>query len=158
MAERIVVGISDYKTTQKPSSLLTYALGSCVGVCLRDSLLGCIGMAHILLPDSTLCMGDIHRPKFADTAIPDLLSEMIQMGASRHRLTAKIAGGARLFGSQNTINIGERNVQAVRSALQRLQIPLIAEDTGADYGRTIEFFSVNGQLLIRSVKRPDKII
>ena len=135
------VGISDWKIGKPPDTLVTYALGSCVGICLYDKLRHIAGLSHIMLPDSTTSgEANINRMKYADTAIPDMLAKMTAMGAMKTGITAKIAGGALMFNiASDRFNIGERNVVAVKAALQALRIPIIAQDTGLNYGRTVFF-------------------
>ena len=150
MAKLIVVGISDLKIAKDPDVLITYALGSCVGTCLYDSALRLAGLSHVLLPESSICKEDNNVMKYADTAISELVRKLEAAGASRYRLTAKIAGGAKMFATTGT-SMGDRNVIAVKAELQRLCIPLIGEDTGSNYGRTVEFHPDDGSVLIKSV-------
>ena len=156
MSNLIVVGISDQKIAMMPDVLITYALGSCVGICLYDRVLHIGGLSHVLLPNSSIG-SDGNFMKYADTAIEALLKSMEVKGASRFRMTAKIAGGANMFASTTT-GIGERNVQTVKSELNRLRIRLIAEDTGKDYGRTVEFHTDDGSVIIKSVTKGNKSI
>jgi chemotaxis protein CheD len=153
MSELIKVGISDYAKSHAPGSIVTFALGSCVGICLYDKGLKVGGLSHIMLPDSSLAVkSDRNRMKFADTAIVDLTSGLKCMGAGR--LTAKIAGGAQMFATPAVGamgHIGERNVKAVKTALAKLNIPLLAEDTGKDYGRTVYFDLNTGVRKVQSI-------
>ena len=158
MDNAVVVGISDMNVTTRPGTLITYALGSCVGLCLYDSAVGVAGLSHILLPDSAMCPSDRNVIKFADTAVQALIERMERSGASRRRIVAKMAGGAKLFGGSAGINVGERNVIAVKEQLSRLRIPLVAEDTGRDYGRTVEFLSQDGTLHVKTALRGVKSI
>jgi chemotaxis protein CheD len=106
-----------------------------------------------MLPDSKAITseGTVNRMKFADTAIVDMMNKMISMGASQQKLTARIAGGAVMFETQNNkFNIGERNINAVRKALTELKIPIIAQDVGENYGRTVFFYSQDGRVEIKS--------
>lgn len=157
MDDVITVGISDYKTTKAPSVLVTYALGSCVGVCLYDHVLKIGGMSHIMLPDSkAFAQNEINRMKFADTAIPDMLDALCAMGAARFRITAKIAGGAQMFKVQEDSPIGKigaRNIQSVKDVLKNLRIPILKEDTGADYGRTLYFYAATGEVNVKSLQK-----
>jgi chemotaxis protein CheD len=143
--------------TGRPGVLITYALGSCVGICLYDSLAGVSGLSHILLPDSSICPGDPNHMKFADTAVQALITSMEKAGARRVRLTAKIAGGAKLFGD-STLQIGERNVAAVKAQLARFNIPIVAEDTGLNYGRTVEFHADDGKVFVKTALKGSKAI
>lgn len=141
MNDLIVVGISDYKISTAPHTIATYALGSCVGTSIFDSK-SCIGgLSHIMLPDSTMIRNNEkqNRMKFADTAITDMIDELIKKGADKKNLRAKIAGGANMFEAQVGPfgNIGTRNVESVKKALMQLGVPVIGEDTGANYGRTV---------------------
>lgn len=157
MDQPVVVGISDMKVTTDPGSLITYALGSCVGICLHDPLNGISGLSHVLLPDCSLCPNDTNMAKFANTAVEELVRRMERIGANRFRLTAKIAGGARLFGGADGLQVGERNVASVKAELNRLRIRLVAEDTGADYGRTVEFHT-DGTMIIKTALKGLKTI
>ena len=160
MSEKLVVGISDWNICRRPDSLSTYALGSCVGICLYDKATKIAGLSHIMLPDSTaIADGAKTRPKFADTAIVDMLNAMKSQGALPSGMTAKIAGGAVMFKSASSqFNIGERNVEAVKKVLGQLGIPIIASDTGLDYGRTVTFFAENGTLEVNSASKGKSII
>ncbi len=160
MSEKLVVGISDWKICRSPDSLITYALGSCVGICLYDKTTRIAGLSHIMLPDSTaIADGAKTRPKFADTAIVDMLNAMKSQGALQSGMTAKIAGGAVMFQSASSqFNIGERNVEAVKKVLGQLGIPIIASDTGLNYGRTVTFFAENGSLEVNSASKGKSII
>lgn len=157
MAGLIVVGISDFKIAKAPDVLITYALGSCVGTCLYDSALHLAGLSHILLPESAICKNDNNVMKYADTAIAALVQRMEIAGASRYRLTAKIAGGAKMFASAGT-SMGERNVIAVKAQLQSLGIRLISQDTGSNYGRTVEFHPEDGSVLVKSVMHGNSVL
>lgn len=157
----IIVGISDQKVCRAPDTLTTYALGSCVGICLLDKETGVAGLAHIMLPDSSIMNNgaSFNIFKFADTGIVNLYNEMLHLGARKGKITAKIAGGATMFTiSGNKFNIGERNVSAVRMHLSKLNISVIAQDTGLNYGRTIIFDSASGDLQVKSSIRGYKTI
>lgn len=154
------IGIGDLKVCRVPDVLVTYALGSCVGICLLDSTAKVGGLSHIMLPDSTAGVNGASAPmRFADTAIPLLIREMEKLGASRGRLRAKIAGGATMFAIANDkFNIGDRNVAKVKEMLAKERIPILAEDTGADYGRTLFFYPETGVMEIRAATRGTKML
>lgn len=154
----ITIGISDLNACRAPDVLVTYALGSCVGICLIDSMSGVGGLSHIMLPESTGMSNAATMPmRFADTAIPMLVQKMCSMGANRVRLKAKIAGGAVMFAtSSDKFNIGERNVEAVKKTLGSLRIPIVAEDTGLDYGRTVFFYPETGIMEVKAATRGTK--
>lgn len=155
----VVVGIAQGDIVRPPDVLVTYALGSCVGVCLYDRKTGVAGMAHILLPSYRDARDQSNPYKFADTGCDLLLRSMLMAGADRESVTAKIAGGARMFHTDGkTEGIGTRNVKAVKEALRLLGIRLIAEDTGEDYGRTVILDSTSGRITIKSVKHGVNVI
>jgi len=163
MTNTISVGISDYKTSKAPDTLVTYALGSCVGVALYDPWGHIGGLSHVMLPSSSLrtAGGIDDRMKYADTAIPDLAGELERMGARRGSLVAKLIGGANMFnlkGSSFVDTIGERNVAAARSELMRLGIPIVAEDVGSNYGRTVFFQLDDGKVQIHSFGRNNHML
>jgi chemotaxis protein CheD len=159
--EVVKVGMADLKVTSSPNRLRTTGLGSCVGVTLYDEKLHIVGMAHVMLPSSELSRGQVNVAKFADTAIPELVKQLELAGASRYRLIAKMAGGAQMFafsGQNEMMRIGPRNVEACKEELKKLNIPVIAEDTGGTFGRTIEIDSNTGILYIRTVNQGEKEI
>ncbi|MGI6144215.1 MAG: chemotaxis protein CheD [Peptococcia bacterium] len=161
-SEPIKIGIAELKTAFSPATLFTAGLGSCIGVCLWDPKIKLGGIVHIMLPDSTLGRNHvINKAKYVDTGIRALIDEMLSKGANKRRLVAKIAGGAQMFIMQSNLEmlkIGERNIEAVRNELKHQNIKLISEDVGGNYGRTIEFFTENGQLLVKSIYKGVKII
>ncbi|GLI19219.1 putative chemoreceptor glutamine deamidase CheD [Tepidanaerobacter syntrophicus] len=162
MNTSIRVGMAEYKAAKSPYSLITLGLGSCVGVTLYDNLTKVGGLAHVMLPDSTLSGKKDYNPgKFADTAIDVLIEEMLRLGASKNRMVSKIAGGAQMFqikSENNIMQIGKRNVEAVRNKLNQLNIRIIAEDVEGNYGRTIEFFCEDGRLAVRTIGHGTRIL
>ena len=116
---------------------------------------------RIMLPDSTKMRNNSNIAKFADTGIEELVKRVVKEGASKARLVAKIAGGARMFevsGLSDIGNVGQRNAEASKAKLKELGIRLIAEDTGLNYGRTVELHCDTGEYYIKSVGKPLKII
>ena len=163
MIDTIVIGISDQKISTSPSTLVTYALGSCVGIMLHDSSSHIGGMAHIMLPDSNLMKGQVgmNRMKFADTAIVNMLNAMIALGAIKSNITAKITGGANMFQVSDDFDIGSigtRNVSSVKKVLKELNIPIVAEDTGEDFGRTVFFDLDTGAVRVQALGKDIKEI
>ncbi len=155
----IVVGISDYAIAKSPSVLATFALGSCVGICLYNKQRTVGGLAHIMLPYSnqTANVND-NLKKFADTSIKLLISEFKKYGVNVSDIQAKIVGGAQMFNSSATFNIGERNVKAVKSELQKYNIELVSEETGDKIGRTIYFDIKEAKVEIKSAVRGNMYI
>lgn len=156
-AEIIKVGIADMNIVKVPDLIRTTGLGSCVGVVLYDQAKEMAGMAHIMLPDSSLSRTQpLNKAKFANTAIKELFAVLIQSGAKHTGIKAKIAGGAQMFqfsGGSEMMRIGPRNVEAVLQELKELRIPVIAQDTGGNSGRTIEFNPKTGLMHIRTVNK-----
>ncbi len=162
MSEIIKVGMADLKVCVSPNGVTTLGLGSCVGIALRDPVTKIGGLAHIMLPDSKAIRGsESNISKFADTGIVELVRQMELLGANRKRMTAKLAGGAMMFAFQNKselVRIGDRNVEAAKKTLEQMNIPVLSEDTGATYGRTVIFFPETGDYVIRAVGKPEKVI
>ncbi len=161
MSEMIKVGMADLKLCKSPDAITTLGLGSCVGIAIRDPNSKIGGLAHIMLPDSTKIQNNSHIPKFADTGVAELVRIIVQAGGVRSRLVAKIAGGAQMFAFQNKselVAVGERNVEAVIKILKEMRIPILAQDTGANYGRTVEFYPETGNFIIKAVGRDIKTI
>lgn len=153
----ITIGIGDLKVCRAPDVLVTYALGSCVGVCLLDSAVSVGGLSHIMLPESSGMSAASTPMRFADTALPMLIQQMESMGASKARMQAKIAGGATMFATaSDKFNIGERNIAAVKKILSENHIPIIAQDIGLDYGRTQFFYPETGIMEIRAAAKGNK--
>ncbi len=161
MAEMIKVGMADLNICHSPDAITTLGLGSCVGVVLYDKTKKIAGMVHVMLPDSTKVRQNQNKAKFADTGI-DLLIEMLRKeGANVSALTAKIAGGAQMFAftsNNDMLRVGERNVEAVKEKLKSIGIRILAEDTGLNFGRTVEFFPETGDFVIKSVGKPVRTI
>lgn len=161
MSEVIKVGMADLKVCHSPAAVTTLGLGSCVGISMRDPISGVGGMAHIMLPDSTAFRTVEKIAKFADTGIDELVRQLVANGAARQRLEAKIAGGATMFSyntNSATMRVGEKNVEATVKKLKELNIPILAQDTGETFGRTIIYYPETGDLRIRSVGREEKTI
>ena len=161
MSELIKVGMADLKVCISPDSVTTLGLGSCVGVAIRDPLTKIGGLAHVMLPDSTAIKQNQNIYKFADTGIVELVRLMEEKGAKRARMVAKIAGGAQMFAFQNKsdlVRVGDRNVEASKKKLAELKIPILAEDTGDSYGRTVIFYPETGDYVIRAVGKDEKVI
>jgi chemotaxis protein CheD len=151
----VKVGMADLNIAAQGAVLKTTGLGSCVGLTLFDPICKVAGMAHVMLPSSSIAReSQINLAKYADTAIPELLVRMKAAGARVERMVAKMAGGAQMFalGGSDTLRIGPRNVESCTEMLGKYGIPLKSQDTGGSYGRTVEFDSDKGILVIRSVQ------
>ena len=153
---KLIVGIADMKMAQKGERLITYALGSCIGICLYDPQIKLAAMVHIMLPIN-MEAGRKNTFKYADTGIRETLNQMVAKGAMKERITAKIAGGARMFEvNGGTLgSIGQRNSESVHQVLRRENIRLLWEDVGGKVARTMEFDSATGNGIIRSYGVPE---
>ena len=159
MSDKLVVGIADMKMAQYEGMLVTYALGSCIGICLYDPGLRLAALVHVMLP-LNMETGRRSPMKYADTGIRETLRQMEARGARRSRMVAKIAGGARMFevaGGGSLGNIGQRTIESVHMTLKREGIKLLREDVGGTVARTLLFDAESGEACIRSYGRPELI-
>lgn len=157
----VKVGMADLNVAVSPDRIRTTGLGSCVGVTLYDQVSRIGGMAHVMLPSSSLGKGEVNVAKYADTAIAKLIEDLQKKGANRRRLVAKLAGGAQMFSFSSTsdiMRIGPRNVEACKEILRKEGIRILSEDTGGNCGRTIEMDCATGELHIRTVNQGVKAI
>lgn len=161
MKDIVKVGMADLAVIKNSGTLTTLGLGSCVGVAIYDPVSKVAGLLHLMLPSSKTIRNNSNPAKFADTGMELLLKEVTRQGAKKHRLVCKLAGGAQMFsfGKKNDImKIGERNVIATKEILQDLNIPIISEDTGGNFGRTIELYAETGNLLVKTIGHGTKQI
>lgn len=149
------IGIAGLKVVRAPDKVRT-VLGSCVGVALFDGASKVGGLCHVILPCSKQGQGD--KGKFADTAVDWLLEEVVRDGAVRQRLTAKIGGGASMFGAHVDNGIGERNIQAVKGRLAHHRIRLAAEAVGGLKGRKMMLDPTTGQVEVQIIGAAPEIL
>ncbi|WP_297870346.1 chemotaxis protein CheD [uncultured Oscillibacter sp.] len=159
MENKITIGIADMKMAKDSGMLITYALGSCIGICLYDQRIKLAAMVHIMLP-LNMEPGRKNTFKYADTGIRETLRLMESKGASRARITAKIAGGAKMFevSGGNLGNIGQRNIESVHLNLKKEGIQLLKEDVGGSVARTLLFDPATGLGCVRCYGRKELII
>jgi chemotaxis protein CheD len=158
MAEKEwAVGIAEVKVAQFPDSFVAYGLGSCVGVTLYDRIKKNGGLAHVMLPSSVLFSRGFVPGKYADTAVDQLVQELKALGSASDRLEAKLVGGANMFKNivSHPVPIGVRNGTAVREKLRTLSIPIVGEDLGGEFGRTIQFSLEDGRIKIKKLNQPE---
>lgn len=151
----IRVKVADYAVAGGSTLLITVGLGSCVAIALYDPQVHVGGLAHVLLPSTGMSQDRSNRAKFPSTAVPLLCDRMQALGARIGRVRAKIVGGASMFTSllsASGLQIGERNVVATRAALEHAGIPIIAQEVGGDYGRSVYFHVDDGRLVVKSLK------
>ena len=160
MNNRLVVGIADMKMRQYEGELITYALGSCIGLCFYDPMIKLAALLHVMLP-LNMETGRKHPLKYADTGIRETLRQMEGKGARRGRIVVKIAGGAKMFdvpGGGSLGNIGQRNIESVHLNLKKEGIRLLKEDVGGTAARTLWFDAATGIGYIRSYGKPEGIL
>ncbi len=131
-------------------------LGSCVGVAIYDRVAKTGGMCHVMLPSSKEGRGD--RGKFADTALDWLVEDVVSAGTERSRLTAKITGGASMFGEDIDNGIGNRNINAVKEKLSQLRIRIVAEEVGGNKGRRMTLDPGTGKVQVQVIGAEPKTI
>ena len=161
MPDLIRVGMADYKVGKAPATVISYGLGSCIGISLYDPQTKVGGLLHIMLPDSTQARASDNPAKFADTGLPLLLKDVLALGASKSRLVAKIAGGAQMFAFANAtdvMRVGVRNAEAAKKILKEQGIKLIAEDTGGTSGRTVSIDLNDGTYIVKTISKGEKKI
>lgn len=160
MNSDINVGIGEYYIVSDADNKVLKAtgLGSCVGVFIYDKEKKIGGLAHILLPQSPNHK-DKKSLKYADVALNKLINDLIGKGAKKDNFVAKIVGGAQLYVIENdTLKIGERNIESVEKILKEKQIPILGKDVGGNYGRTMEAYLSNGKVRVTSFKVKEKWI
>jgi len=148
----LVVGISDCKVSGDPEEvLITYALGSCVGVMVYDPQTRIAGLLHFMLPEASVDQAKAAQNPcmFADTGVPELLRQVTQQGAQRRRVSVRIAGGAQVIGGHELFNIGKRNALAARKLLWKEGLLLAGEAIGGEVSRTVRMEVGTGRTLIR---------
>lgn len=158
MSNEVIIKIADLQVAREPAILTTHGLGSCLAIVLYDPEVKAGGLAHVMLPSPELSRQKIKPAKYPQTAIELMVQQMKAMGCHSSRIRAKLAGGATMFAGlllnhrDGGISIGQRNAQEAKRVLQILNIPIVAEDIGGDYGRSVEFILSSGTVLVRSFK------
>ncbi|MCI9353386.1 MAG: chemotaxis protein CheD [Firmicutes bacterium] len=158
--KQLVVGIADMKICRGPGKLITYALGSCIGICFYDPMIRLGGMVHIMLPNN-MEGNNSNVFKYADTGIPATLRKLEVFGGVRARMVCKIAGGAKMFevqGNNSIGNIGQRNIETVKKVLAKEGIRVAREDVGLNYARTLLLDAETGVVLVRSFGRKELVL
>lgn len=153
MKDKVVVQIADMQIAENDDILITYALGSCVGISIYDPILKIGALIHIMLPERKDIFKYDKTYKFADVAIRETLLKLRERGCVISRVECKIAGGANMFKStnQSAINsIGQSNIASVRKNLNKYEIKILKEDVGEDYARTMSLDLINGEVTIKS--------
>jgi len=153
-AKESIVKVAEWGAERGDGVLVTLGLGSCVAIMLYDAGTRAGAMAHVLLPSRSLSRDASNPAKFPETAVPFLIERLSGLGADPRHLVAKLAGGASMFAQLMTpgsIQMGERNIVAARSALRTAAIPIVGEAVGGGSGRSVRFRVKDGSVEIRSV-------
>jgi chemotaxis protein CheD len=155
----IVVNVADFAVAAQCGVIVTSGLGSCVAIVLHDPVNRVAAMAHVLLPDVDYGRPPYNPAKFPPTAVPLLVAEMGRLGATGP-FRGKLVGGARMFGSllSSGVNMGQRNLDAARRALDAAGIPLVAEDVGGEHGRSVFVDVASGAVRVHSLQLGDRVI
>ncbi len=149
---KLIVGVSDMKTSSDPEDLLiTYSLGSCIGVAIYDPTVKVAGLLHYMLPESSLDEAKARKNPFmfADTGIPALFKATYKLGAKKQRMKVVVVGGAQILDQKGFFNIGKRNHMAVRKIFWKNQVMIDHEDVGGNVNRTIRIDIATGQMHIK---------
>lgn len=161
MPKNIIVGVSDMKVSNDPDGILvTYSLGSCIGVAVYDTYVNVGGMLHFMLPESNLdkTKSEINPYMFADTGIPRLFKAAYKFGAKKENMRVIIAGGSQVLDQQGFFNIGKRNQMAVRKMFHRNNVIIDYCDTGGNVNRTIRMSIKNGDTWVKVSGQGEKKI
>ncbi len=148
----IIVGVSDMKVSNDAeASLITYSLGSCIGVAIYDPVVRVGGLLHFMLPDSNLDKAKAEKNPymFADTGIPVLFKSSYKLGAEKKRLRVVVVGGAQVLDQKGFFNIGKRNHMAVRKIFWKNKVMVDYEDVGGNVNRTIRVDIGNGDIWVK---------
>lgn len=154
MEEVIKVGMAELKIAKAPGKIAALGLGSCIAICAYDAVVKVGGIAHVMLPLSSMATGDNNRAKFGDTALPFLLEEIVKMGAERNRLDIKLVGGAEMFmfeTKNERLKIGERNLQVIEDACQKLGLRISSRCVGGNSGKSVTMDLENGEVQVKTI-------
>ncbi len=153
----VSVGLGEICVARDPNLVLVcYGLGSCIGVSAYDPVAKVGGMAHIVLPTSNNGFAETSPTKFANTCIPFLISKMEEENAKPGRLILKIVGGARMIRSINrgsSLDIGERNIEAVTEVINKMGLKIHAKDIGGDWGRCLWLYIASGTTRVKTAEQ-----
>ncbi len=148
-----IIDIADLKISNRPGDILvTYSLGSCVGVAVYDPVVRIGGMIHCMLPLSKVDRNKAQeRPAmFVDTGMQLMLSQLFESGVRKSRLKIAVAGGAHILNDDNLFKIGERNFTVLRKILWKNSMLMNVQDVGGDISRTIRLHVGTGRFTVKS--------
>jgi chemotaxis protein CheD len=155
----LAVGLGEIKVSRDRNDVLVaFGLGSCVGISMYDPVTRVAGLLHAVLPER-INGAEPLSPKYVDSGVMELISQMINAGANRGRLVARMAGGANMLitpGLSKTFDIGTRNVTAAHAKLSELNIKIVGEETGGNAGRTVRMYIADGRMTIRTMGNQER--
>ncbi|MGO8763758.1 MAG: chemotaxis protein CheD [Limisphaerales bacterium] len=157
----LAVGVADMVSSNDANAeLVTYSLGSCLGVTVYDPVKKVGGLLHLMLPDSRIDTAKaVSAPfMFVDTGVPRLFKTIFSLGGDRYRLITKVAGGAQFLDEQRTFNIGERNIQAFEKMMACNGMIVQSRDLGGFNSRTLRFNLETGKVSIQSPGNPIRFL
>lgn len=149
---KVIIGISDMKIGTKPDEeLVTYSLGSCIGVALWDPVVKVGALLHYMLPDSSIDKEKAEQKPymFADTGVPRMFKEVYKYGAIKERMKVYIVGGAQIMDDSGMFNIGKRNQMIIRKMFWKNNVPVTKEDVGGSVNRTITLHIGTGNVKLK---------
>jgi len=155
-----VVDIADLAVSNDSScTLVTYSLGSCIGLAIWDPVVRVGGLLHFMLPESSIAPEKAAAKPcmFAGTGIPLLFKNCYKLGAEKRRMVVKVAGGSQLMDAEGVFNIGKRNLLALRKLLWRNNVMIDAEDIGGNEGRTVRLEVATGRFRVKAKTREYEI-
>ena len=160
-ATEVVVRMGEYHVLRAEGVLAAVGLGSCVAIVLHDRHARVAALAHVVLPSASLSREHDRPARFANTAVPLLLGGMKVEGADLARIVGRLVGGASMFANllaAGSVSMGERNMLAAQTALRSAGVPIVAEDVGGTWGRSVFFDVGRGTAVVRSVGREDRVL
>lgn len=158
---KIIVGMADMRITDDPNAtLITYSLGSCIGVSIYDPVAKIGGLLHYMLPEASLDSEKARqRPfMFADSGIPMLFKKSYELGAKKQRLQVKVAGGSQILDDNGYFNIGKRNYAALRKLFWKNNVMIDGEDVGGSVNRTMSLNMTDGKVLLKISGKEEKTL
>ncbi len=153
MGERVIVGVGDLAVSNKPGvELVTYSLGSCIGVLIHDPVARVGGLLHLMLPDSKLNQDRARKQPgvFADSGVPLLFRSAYNLGAKKGRLRVVVVGGSQVMDASGHFNIGKRNYAAVRKLFWRNNVLVDREEVGGNVNRTVGLEIATGRIWMKT--------
>lgn len=158
---KIIVGVSDMKMSDNPKSkVITYSLGSCIGLIIHDPVVNVGGILHFMLPESSLDPAKAKKNPymFCDTGTPYLFKSAYKLGAKKQRMKVIVVGGAQVLDQQGFFNIGKRNYMAVKKILWKNNVMIDHEDVGGSSNRTVKLAIASGKIELKVSGIGEKVI